>query len=144
DNALRQAVTAMQGRWQQELATPQLHPARAKALTSLGEHWEGLTLFVEHPTVPMGRVERWRGGLGEPCVLPTLSVAGARVAPHTPSPPPAPRTGRADFPHPALIRTLKPSHSAWPSDGREPRTAPVPRRGNGPDTACSPYRPAGA
>lgn len=63
DNTLRQAVAAMQQRWQQELATPQLHPARAKALASLGEHWEGLTLFVEHPTVPMDnnaaeRVER--------------------------------------------------------------------------------------
>jgi transposase len=63
NNALRQAVAAMQQRWQQELATPQLHPARAKALASLGEHWEGLTLFVEHPAVPMDnnaaeRVER--------------------------------------------------------------------------------------
>jgi hypothetical protein len=51
-------------------------------------------------------------------------------------------TGRADFPHPALIRTLKPSHSAWPSDGRESRIVPVPHRGNGPGNACSPYRPA--
>jgi transposase len=63
DNALRQAVAAMQQRWQEELATPQLHPARAKALASLGEHWQGLTLFVEHPAVPMDnnaaeRVER--------------------------------------------------------------------------------------
>jgi transposase len=105
-------------------------------------HWDALLLYTQHGFLAIGRVERWRGGLGEPCVLPTLSVVGARVAPHTPSPPPAPRTGRADFPHPALIRTLKPSHSAWPSDGREPRTAPVPRRGNGPGTACSPYRPA--
>lgn len=63
DHALRQAVAAMQRRWQEELATPRLHPARAKALASLGEHWEGLTLFVEHPAVPMDnnaaeRVER--------------------------------------------------------------------------------------
>jgi hypothetical protein len=51
------------------------------------------------------RVERWRGGLGKPCVLPALSVAGARVSPHAPFPPPARRTGRADLPHPALRRS---------------------------------------
>jgi hypothetical protein len=51
-----------------------------------------------------GRVGRWRGGVGRPCVLPALSVAGARVSAHAPSPPPAHRTGRADLPHPALRR----------------------------------------
>jgi hypothetical protein len=50
----------------------------------------------------VGRVERWRGGVGEPCVWPALSVAGARVAHLAPFPPPAHRTGRADRPHPAL------------------------------------------
>jgi transposase len=53
DGELRQAVAAMEKRWQEELATAPLHPGRAKALTSLREHWEGLTLFVEHPEVPM-------------------------------------------------------------------------------------------
>ena len=50
-----------------------------------------------------GRVERWRGGLGFgiiPCrgfpVCVSLSTCRA------PFPPPAHRTGRADFPHPAL------------------------------------------
>jgi hypothetical protein len=118
--------------------------ALGSAIGCMLRHWEKLTLFLREPGAPLGRVERWRGGLGEPCVLPTLSVVGARGAPRTPSPPPAPRTGRAVFPHPALIRTLKPSHSAWPSDGREPGTAPVSRRGNGPGTACNPYRPAGS
>lgn len=32
------------------------------------------------------RVETWRGGLGEPCLLPALSVAGARVSHHAPFP----------------------------------------------------------
>jgi transposase len=50
---LRQAVAALQRRGHEELAAPGLHPARAKALASLQEHWEGLTLFVEHPQVPM-------------------------------------------------------------------------------------------
>lgn len=39
---------------------------------------------------------------GKPCVLPALLVAGARVAPQVPFPPPAHRTGRADLPQPAL------------------------------------------
>src|SRR5262249_25926162 len=107
-------------------------------------NWSALIRYTEASFLSIGRVQRWRGGLGEPCLLPTLSVVGARVAPHTPSPPPAPRTGRADFPHPALIRPLKPSHSAWLSDSRESRTVPVPHRGNGPGNACSPYRHAGS
>lgn len=53
DDDLRQAVAALQRRWQEELAAPALHPARAKALASLREHWAGLTLFVEHPEVPL-------------------------------------------------------------------------------------------
>ena len=48
------------------------------------------------------RVERWRSGLGRPCGLPTLSLAGAGVSYQALVPPPAHRTGRADFPHPAL------------------------------------------
>ena len=57
---------------------------------------------VKRPVGGSSRVERWRGGLGEPCVLPTLSVAGARVSHRAPFPPPAHRTGLAVFPHPAL------------------------------------------
>ena len=32
---------------------PDLHPAPRKVLESLGNHWTGLTVFVEHPEVPM-------------------------------------------------------------------------------------------
>ena len=32
---------------------PSLHAARRKVLESLGNHWTGLTVFVEHPQVPM-------------------------------------------------------------------------------------------
>ena len=55
----------------------------------------------------LGRVEKWRGGLGEPCVWPALSVAGARTSPHAPFPLPARRTGQADCPHPALGQGLR-------------------------------------
>ena len=34
-------------------APPDLHPAPAEVLKSLGNHWTGLTVFVEHPEVPM-------------------------------------------------------------------------------------------
>jgi transposase len=53
DRDLRQAVTAMAAQAEQELQGPSLHPARRKVLESLGEHWTGLTVFVEHPEVPM-------------------------------------------------------------------------------------------
>src|SRR4051794_18325223 len=36
-----------------ELADPGLHPARRKVLESQREHWGGLTVFVDHPEVPM-------------------------------------------------------------------------------------------
>lgn len=53
DGRLRQAVTALGQHGEAELAQPSLHPARRKVLESLGQHWTGLTVFVEHPEVPM-------------------------------------------------------------------------------------------
>jgi transposase len=53
DQALRQAVDAFGQRWQTELQQPDLHPACQRVLTSLQEHWQGLTVFVNHPEVPM-------------------------------------------------------------------------------------------
>jgi transposase len=53
DARLRAAVTALGAHGEAELQQPQLHPARRKVLESLGEHWTGLTVFVEHPEVPM-------------------------------------------------------------------------------------------
>jgi len=53
DARLRAAVTALGAQGEAELTDPQLHPARRKVLESLGDHWTGLTVFVEHPEVPM-------------------------------------------------------------------------------------------
>ena len=53
DRDLREAVEALSAQAAQELAEPSLHPARRKVLESLGEHWTGLTVFVEYPEVPM-------------------------------------------------------------------------------------------
>jgi transposase len=53
DQHLRAQVEQMRQRCQRELAEPNLLPAQRKVLTSLQEHWAGLTVFVEHPEVPM-------------------------------------------------------------------------------------------
>ncbi len=53
DALVRQQVKGMAQQRQQELADPKLHPARKRVLESLHEHWGGLTVFVEHPEVPL-------------------------------------------------------------------------------------------
>jgi transposase len=53
DTGLRQAVTAMQQQCLTELADPSLREPCRKVLTSLHEHWSGLTLFVDDPRIPM-------------------------------------------------------------------------------------------
>jgi transposase len=53
DQALRQQVTALEQQAAAELREDPLHPARRKTLKSLHAHWQGLTVFVAHPEVPM-------------------------------------------------------------------------------------------
>jgi transposase len=53
DKRLREAATAMRQRWEEDLADENLHPASRKVLSSMKEHWEGLTIFVDVPAVPM-------------------------------------------------------------------------------------------
>jgi transposase len=53
DKELREAVAAMRKQWEEELADEKLHPAKRKVLSSMKDHWEGLTIFVDHPQVPM-------------------------------------------------------------------------------------------
>ncbi len=62
--ALRGAVTALAAQGEAELADPQVHPAQRRVLESLGDHWTGLTVFVEHPEVPMdnNKAERVQRG----------------------------------------------------------------------------------
>jgi transposase len=50
---LRQAVAAMQQQLDTELADPALRMPVRKVLTSLQEHWSGLTLFVDDLRIPM-------------------------------------------------------------------------------------------
>jgi transposase len=53
DQALRTAVTSFGARGVEELGEAKLHSSRREVLESLGNHWTGLTVFVEHPEVPM-------------------------------------------------------------------------------------------
>ena len=53
DRRVREQVAKMGQQAEAELAEPQLHPAKKAVLESLGNHWTGLTVFVEHPEVPM-------------------------------------------------------------------------------------------
>jgi transposase len=53
DEEVRQQVNEINKRLDRELAGGQLAPEQEKILKSMRKHWEGLTLFVEHPHVPM-------------------------------------------------------------------------------------------
>ena len=60
DQLVREQVECLRVRCDTELAQADLHPAQRKVLTSLDEHWSGLTVFVEHPEVPMDNNEAER------------------------------------------------------------------------------------
>jgi transposase len=64
DRKLRDAIETMAAKRDEQLGRKDLHPACRKTLESLSEHWKGLTLFVEHPDVPMdnNRTERTQRG----------------------------------------------------------------------------------
>jgi transposase len=53
DQQIREQVARMGKQAEAELAEAQLHPAKKAVLESMGNHWAGLTVFVEHPEVPM-------------------------------------------------------------------------------------------
>ena len=58
--ALQQHVQEMKELWEAELKLPKLHDDQKKVLRSLKKHWEGLTLFLEDPRIPLhnNRAER--------------------------------------------------------------------------------------
>src|SRR5262245_53122124 len=53
DSQLRAQLGQMAEQAKEELSDPKVHPVRKGVLTSLQEHWDGLTVFVDHPEVPM-------------------------------------------------------------------------------------------
>ena len=52
-NELKSHLSQMQARCQTYLQEPDLHLAQNKVLSSLDNHWDGLTVFVERPEVAM-------------------------------------------------------------------------------------------
>ena len=51
--ALETHLSTLAERCERERADEPLHPAAETVLTSLGEHWAGLTVFASHPDIPM-------------------------------------------------------------------------------------------
>jgi transposase len=78
DSQLRQRIEEMAQQAQAELSDPKIHPARQKVLQSLQEHWDGLTVFVEHPEVPMDNNTAERAERG-PVVLRKNSYGSGAV-----------------------------------------------------------------
>jgi hypothetical protein len=85
----------------------------AKAMRYAIRHWPGLVVFLDDGRVEMGRVEDRRGGGSRPpgCQQSFRSAPSSRAG-IAPFPVPARQTGRADFPHPAFSRFVRPSLSA--------------------------------
>jgi transposase len=78
DGELRRHVDEMAEQAKQELADPQLHPAQEAVLTSLQDHWDGLTVFVDHPEVPLDNNTAERAERG-PVVLRKNSYGSGAV-----------------------------------------------------------------
>jgi transposase len=53
EQKLREHVAHLAQRRDAELQQPRLHAACTKVLTSLRNHWSGLTIFLDHPEVPL-------------------------------------------------------------------------------------------
>ncbi len=53
DRRLRQAVKKMEEAFENELAKDEIADKRRKVLSSLKRHWDGATLFLDHPEIPM-------------------------------------------------------------------------------------------
>lgn len=60
DRALRDALKRMKERCERELAAENVDPTHEKVLVSLRKHWPGLTIFVDHPEIPMDNNEAER------------------------------------------------------------------------------------
>jgi len=96
-----------------------------KAISYALGQWLYIYRYIDDGRAPIGRVEMWRGG--------------SRFSPAAPFPHPPHRTGRADFPHPALFRRIKPSRSSGRVQLAAGVSDPISRRGAGRDTGCTPF-----
>lgn len=61
DQALREQMDALARLRDEQLANDALEPAARKALESMKNHWEGLSIFVDKPNIPMDNNRAERG-----------------------------------------------------------------------------------
>ena len=61
DKALKSAILTFQEAIGEELNDKKLLPSAKKLLVSLQRHWSGLTVFIEHPEIPMDNNTAERG-----------------------------------------------------------------------------------
>jgi transposase len=126
-----------------EAYLPQVPPkgALAEAIGYTLNHWTALTRYLEDGRLEIGRVGKWRGGgrLSLSVAAPFVWRCPSSLA-MTPFPLPARRTGRADFPHPALFQRFRPSHSAWQHERATGGSVPEFRRGTGRSIGDTPSR----
>jgi len=114
--------------------------AIAKAIDYSLNHWEGLGRYLLDGEVPIGRVEMWRGGrrsglsVSAPFVWRCPSTLAIAPSPHPPR-----RTGRADLPHPALFRRIKPSRSSGRVQSAAGISVPTSRKGTGRSIGDTPF-----
>jgi transposase len=112
----------------------------AKAIDYSLNRWAALTRFLLDGDVPIGRVEMWRGGrrsglsVAAPFVWRCPSNLAVAPFPHPPR-----RTGRADLPHPALFRRIKPSRSSGRVQSAAGVSAPTSRTGTGRSIGGTPF-----
>jgi len=89
-----------------------------KAIDYALRQWPALHIFLEDGRLEIGRVEDRRGGRRQEGVAVSGGFhqsTGASFSSVAPFPVPAPRTGRADFPHPALISEFPAFAFDWSS-----------------------------
>ena len=60
DLILREAITDFKTKYETELQQPKLHFECKAVLKSLRNHWDGLTVFIDHPYIPMDNNESER------------------------------------------------------------------------------------
>ncbi len=60
DQKLQEALLKMEQKCNEELLDEELHKLKRKVLRSLRNHWEGLTIFVHQPEIPMDNNEAER------------------------------------------------------------------------------------
>lgn len=46
-------VKKLENRWKEQLKQPKLHKKQKTVLTSFKNHWEGLTIFLDDPRIPL-------------------------------------------------------------------------------------------